>query len=145
MASFDEGYRVGIVGATGAVGIEVISCLRKCSFPVASLHLYASAKSAGKLIDTEFGSITIEEFSIEASRSCHFVFLAVSGEFALENAQKICAGDGPVVIDNSSAFRYDVDIPLVVRVVVIVSITSSFASILRFQKLILTHSTGPNS
>ena len=115
MAAFDRQYKVGIIGATGAVGIEVISCLHKRSFPLASLHLYASAKSAGKVIETEFGSITVEEFSIEAARTCHFIFMAVSGDFALENAKKICEGDGPIVIDNSSAFRYDADIPLVVK------------------------------
>jgi aspartate-semialdehyde dehydrogenase len=64
-------------------------------------------------VETEYGELTIEEFSIEESRKCHFVFLAVSGEFALENAPKITENNGPYVIDNSSAFRYHPEIPLV--------------------------------
>ena len=63
---------------------------------------------------TPYGDIRIEEFSVEAARTCKFVFLAVSGEFALEYARLISEGDGPIVIDNSSAFRYMSDIPLVV-------------------------------
>ena len=105
---------VGIVGCTGAVGIEIITVLEKLSFPVSKLHLYASARSAGKIIGTGYGDIVVEEFSVGSARKCQFLFLAVSGEFALEHAQALCEGDGPIVIDNSSAFRYMPEIPLVV-------------------------------
>ena len=108
-------FDVGIVGATGAVGIEIIDCLKKANFPVAKLRLFASARSSGKLIKTHFGDIVIEEFSVNAARECYFVFLAVSGDFSLENAPLICNNNGPYVIDNSSAFRYMDNIPLVVR------------------------------
>lgn len=104
---------IGIVGATGAVGIEVISVLHRRSFPVSSLHLFASARSAGKVLSTLYGDITVEEFSVEATKKCKFVFLAVSGDFALEYAREISAA-GPIVIDNSSAFRYMDEYPLVV-------------------------------
>lgn len=114
MSEFQKKFIVGIVGATGAVGVEVIKCLSKKSFPVSELRLFASAKSAGKVVDTEFGPLSIIEFSIEEARKCDFVFLAVSGEFALENAPKIVENNGPYVIDNSSAFRYMEHIPLVV-------------------------------
>lgn len=107
-------YDVGIVGATGAVGIELIRCLHRRSFPVKTLHLYASAKSTGKTMSTEFGDVIVEEFSVGLARSCQYLFLAVSSEFALENAKSLCAEGGPVVIDNSSAFRYWEEIPLVV-------------------------------
>lgn len=107
-------YDVGIVGATGAVGIEIIDCLKRISFPLGKLRLFASKRSAGKTIETHFGPVEIEEFTVEASRSCYFVFLAVSGDFALENAKKISENNGPYVIDNSSAFRYMDEIPLVV-------------------------------
>ena len=107
-------YIVGIVGATGAVGIEVVKCLHKRSFPVSELKLFASAKSAGKVLSTEFGDVAIEEYTIEKARRCHFLFLAVSGEFALDNARQCAEGDGPYVIDNSSAFRYMPEVPLVV-------------------------------
>ena len=109
-----SGFKVGVIGATGAVGAEMVRCLAYCEFPVSSLALYASARSAGKVLETEYGSITIEEFSVEAARTCQFVFLAVSGDFAKEHAKAIGANGGPYVIDNSSAFRYDADIPLVV-------------------------------
>lgn len=105
---------VGIVGCTGAVGIEIITVLEKLSFPVSNLHLFASARSAGKKISTGYGDIVVEEFSVVSARQCQYLFLAVSGEFALEHAEAICQGDGPVVIDNSSAFRYMSNIPLVV-------------------------------
>lgn len=115
MATFTAGgWVIGIVGATGAVGIEIISVLARRNFSLSQLKVYASARSAGKTIETEYGTLVIEEFSVEASRSCDVVFLAVSGEFALEHARAISAGDGPIVIDNSSAFRYMPEIPLVV-------------------------------
>lgn len=107
-------YDVGIVGATGAVGIEIIDCLKRISFPIGKLRLFASARSSGKQLDTPYGSIIVEEFTILASRTCKFVFLAVSGDFALENGLKISENNGPYVIDNSSAFRYMKEIPLVV-------------------------------
>mmetsp|Transcript_3799 Transcript_3799/g.6286 ORF Transcript_3799/g.6286 Transcript_3799/m.6286 type:complete len:344 (+) Transcript_3799:49-1080(+) len=107
-------YEVGIVGATGAVGIEIVKCLFKKSFPLSKLHLYASARSAGKKVETEYGDIVVEEYKLEEARKCKLVFLAVSGDFALANGRELTAGDGPVVIDNSSAFRYMPEIPLVV-------------------------------
>lgn len=118
MSSFlnKSSYGIAIVGATGAVGIELINCLFARNFPVSRLHLYASSKSAGNVISAGgYGDIIIEEFSVEKVRSCcDFVFLAVSGDFALKYAPEITANDGPIVIDNSSAFRYMDDIPLVV-------------------------------
>ena len=109
-----DGYKVGVVGATGAVGVEMVKCLSHISFPVSELVLYASARSAGKTLETEYGPLVIQEFSVEAARTCKFVLMAVSGDFAKEHAKNIGADGGPYVIDNSSAFRYDDDIPLVI-------------------------------
>ena len=106
--------KVGVVGVTGAVGQEIIDVLGNRKFPVSELKLFASARSAGKPMDTPFGSLPIEEFTLEAARACDVVFLAVSGDFALEWVPKLTADDGPLVIDNSSAYRYDDDVPLVV-------------------------------
>lgn len=106
--------RIGIVGATGAVGQETIQVLKDRGFPVTELHLFASERSAGKTTETAFGTITIEPFSVEAARGMDIVFLAVSGDFAKEYAPQIAAEGGAVVIDNSSAFRYDDAVPLVV-------------------------------
>jgi len=106
--------KVGVVGVTGAVGEEIISVLGNRGFPVSELKLYASKRSSGKLMDTPFGEKMIEEFTLESARECDVVFLAVSGDFALEWVPKLTADDGPLVIDNSSAYRYDDDVPLVV-------------------------------
>eukprot|EP00548_Thalassiothrix_antarctica_P006615 CAMPEP_0194131652 /NCGR_PEP_ID=MMETSP0152-20130528/2377_1 /TAXON_ID=1049557 /ORGANISM="Thalassiothrix antarctica, Strain L6-D1" /LENGTH=410 /DNA_ID=CAMNT_0038826503 /DNA_START=61 /DNA_END=1293 /DNA_ORIENTATION=+ len=108
-------YSVGIVGATGAVGKEIRQCLEKSSFPTDKLRIFGSERSKGKVVESDkFGSITVELFDVEKARECNVVFLAVSGDFALEHAKAISDNDGAVVIDNSSAFRYEKDIPLVV-------------------------------
>jgi len=99
---------------TGAVGKEIIDVLGNREYPVAELKLFASKRSAGKPMETPFGEKMIEEFTLEAARECDVVFLAVSGDFALEWVPKITADGGPLVIDNSSAYRYDDSVPLVV-------------------------------
>ena len=115
MATFAEnGKKIGVVGATGAVGTEMVNVLPRRNFPVKTLKLFASKRSAGKKKVTPYGEITIEEFAVEKAREMDIVFLAVSGSFALEYARKICENDGPIVIDNSSAFRYDPDVSLVI-------------------------------
>mmetsp|Transcript_13756 Transcript_13756/g.40695 ORF Transcript_13756/g.40695 Transcript_13756/m.40695 type:complete len:315 (-) Transcript_13756:400-1344(-) len=111
----DGGIKVGVAGATGAVGVEIVQCLEKSKLAVDDLRLFGSARSAGKEQDCgRFGSVTLEEFDLERARSCDVIFLAVGGDFSVEYANKICADGGPVVIDNSSAFRMDKDVPLVV-------------------------------
>ncbi|CEG46235.1 aspartate-semialdehyde dehydrogenase [Plasmopara halstedii] len=110
-----NGKCIGICGATGAVGIEIISVLAALKFPVKQLVLFASSRSAGKKVDTPFGSITMSLFSVEKAAKLDYVFMAVSGEFSLQHAKELAAiPNGPVVIDNSSAFRCDPDIPLVI-------------------------------
>lgn len=106
--------KVGVVGASGAVGEEIIAVLGERGFPVEKLRLFGSARSAGKEKETPMGTITIEEFTLEEARKCDVVFLAVSGDFSLEWSEKLAENDGPLVIDNSSAFRYDPTVPLVV-------------------------------
>jgi aspartate-semialdehyde dehydrogenase len=95
-------FNVGIVGATGAVGKEIVGCLEKRSFPVSSLRIFGSERSAGKEVDTKFGKVTVELFEEKKARECDVVFLAVDGDFSLKHAENICEGDeGAVVIDNS--------------------------------------------
>ncbi|WP_207459585.1 aspartate-semialdehyde dehydrogenase [Azospirillum sp. SYSU D00513] len=105
--------RVAVVGATGAVGREMVNVLHSRSFPVGELRLFASARSAGRTVETPFGQITLEEFNHERVKDCDIVLLAVSGDFAKEHGPRIAAA-GPLVIDNSSAFRYQPEIPLIV-------------------------------
>lgn len=110
-----NGKTVGICGATGAVGIEIISVLAARNFPVKKLVLFASARSAGKVVPTPFGDVKIDLFSVAKAAKLDYVFLAVSGDFSLQFAQELASKpNGPVVIDNSSAFRYDPAIPLVI-------------------------------
>lgn len=107
-------YSVGIIGATGAVGEEILSVLEKRSFPASSLHLFTSERSAGVKVSTSlYGDLHTEPFSFEAASKLDVVLMAVSGEFALQWAEKLSAA-GVLVIDNSSAFRYREDVPLVV-------------------------------
>ena len=105
--------RVGIVGATRAEGSELVDVLGRRSFPVTSLRLFASARSAGTKTKTPFGEVAIEEFSDAAVRDLDLALLAVSGDFAKAHAPKMVEA-GVTVIDNSSAFRLQDDVPLVV-------------------------------
>jgi len=102
---------VGIVGATGAVGKEILSVLETRDFPASKLRIFGSKRSAGKTVtSSKYGDIEVELFEVEKGQECDVVFLAVSGDFALEHAPELAKKC--VVIDNSSAFRYDKDIPL---------------------------------
>mmetsp|Transcript_16109 Transcript_16109/g.19678 ORF Transcript_16109/g.19678 Transcript_16109/m.19678 type:complete len:167 (-) Transcript_16109:468-968(-) len=96
-------YSVGVVGATGAVGKEIVSCLNKSSLDVSKLRIFGSERSAGTTRDAgKFGDIEVELFDVAKARECDVVFLAVSGDFALEHAKALSEGDdGAVVIDNS--------------------------------------------
>lgn len=112
-----DSYTVGIVGATGAVGKEILGCLENRGIlQIDKLRFFGSKRSSGKTVATKSnGDVEIELFDVEAARSCDVVFLAVDGDFALAHAKAISDGDdGAIVIDNSSAFRYEPDIPLVV-------------------------------
>ncbi|CAD7958582.1 unnamed protein product [Amoebophrya sp. A25] len=121
--------RVGIVGATGAVGLEMLEVLRERNtletFGPTHLRLYASKRSAGKEIScpttlkaSPGGSVTftVIEFSVpDVVENCDILLLASSSEFAKEFVPQIHEKRGDmIIIDNSSAFRYDEAVPLVV-------------------------------
>ena len=105
--------KVAICGITGAVGKETLGCLKNLEFPVSELTLFASARSAGKEMETPYGTKVIEEFNVEGAQEHDVIFLCISGDFSREYA-KVLSEKRAVVIDNSSAFRYDQDVPLVV-------------------------------
>jgi len=105
---------VGIVGVSGAVGQEMLKCLESRDFPTETVRLFAK-RSAGTTVQTKFGDITIEPFSVEAAQECDVVLMAVSGDFSKEFSPQIKGGPkSTTVIDNSSAFRMQADVPLVV-------------------------------
>ncbi len=105
--------RVGILGATGLVGRELLKVLFDRKFPVKSLRLYASERSVGKIIETPLGDITIENADTANYSELDLAFFAIGGGWAKENANKATSA-GCVVIDNSSTFRYDDKVPLVI-------------------------------
>lgn len=104
---------VVVVGATGAVGVEMINCLHKLNFPVGKLRLVASERSVGKMVNTPFGEIAIEAISDQLFEESDIALFAVSGDFSKEWRDRVVAANC-LMIDNSSAFRYDDDVPLVV-------------------------------
>ncbi|MEH6675991.1 aspartate-semialdehyde dehydrogenase [Phenylobacterium sp.] len=107
------GYRVAVVGATGNVGREMLNILEEVEFPVDKIHAIASRKSIG--VQVSFGSETVacEDIAQFDFSTVDLVLMSVSGSFSKEWSPKIGAA-GPIVIDNSSAFRMDPDVPLIV-------------------------------
>jgi aspartate-semialdehyde dehydrogenase len=105
--------RVGVFGATGMVGKEFLNVLFDRKFPMQSLRVFASSRSEGKKIKTPMGELTVENSDTVDYSELDLALYAISGDWSKENAPKAVAA-GCTVIDNSSAFRYDDDIPLVV-------------------------------
>jgi aspartate-semialdehyde dehydrogenase len=106
-------YRVGIVGATGAVGQELIALLQAHAFPLAELRPLASARSAGRSIDFGGEKITVQEATPESFAGLNLAFFAAGGSVTKALAPE-AVKRGCLVIDKSSAFRMDRDVPLVV-------------------------------
>src|SRR2546430_16785688 len=106
-------YHIAVVGATGAVGAELLRVLERRSFPVASLRPIGSARSAGKTIRFHDDLITVEELTERSFDKIDIVFFSAGGE----NSRKwvpIARQGGAIVIDNSSVFRLEPDVPLVI-------------------------------
>jgi aspartate-semialdehyde dehydrogenase len=108
-----NGYRVAVVGATGAVGAEMIEVLEERKFPVETLLPLASARSAGETVLFQDQDITIEELTKDSFAGIDIALFSAGAEVSREYAP-IAAKAGAVVIDNSSAWRMDKDVPLVV-------------------------------
>jgi aspartate-semialdehyde dehydrogenase len=104
---------VAVVGATGAVGIEMIKTLEKRNFPAGKLTLLASARSAGKKLKYRGQDITVQELTKDSFKGIDIALFSAGGSISKEFAP-IAAKAGCVVIDNSSAFRMDEGVPLVV-------------------------------
>lgn len=105
--------RVGIVGATGQVGGVMRGILAERKFPVGELRLFASARSAGSTLEWEGREITIEDASAADYSGLDIVLFSAGGATSRALAEKV-ASQGAVVIDNSSAWRGDPEVPLVV-------------------------------
>jgi aspartate-semialdehyde dehydrogenase len=108
-----EKYRVAIAGATGAVGVEFLRLLEERKFPVSELRLLASARSKGKKMAFQGREIEIEELTENSFRGADIAFFSAGGSISRKYAP-IAAEAGAVVIDNSSAFRMEPKVPLVI-------------------------------
>jgi len=106
-------YDVAVVGATGAVGETIISVLEERNFPVGKLYPLASSRSSGKTIEFKGKHLQVQDLA-EFDFSQVQIGLFSAGGSISEKYAPIAAGAGCIVIDNTSHFRYDDDIPLVV-------------------------------
>ena len=108
-----EDLHVAIVGATGAVGVEMLKTLEKRNFPAAKITPLASARSAGKTLPFRGKDLTVQELTRESFEGVDIALFSAGGGTSTEFAPA-AVGAGAVVVDNSSAFRMDDSVPLVV-------------------------------
>jgi len=106
-------YTVAVVGATGAVGQQMIALLEQRNFPIKQLKLLASARSAGKTVTFRGEEIVIEEATPDSFAGVDFALFSAGGAISKELAPH-AVRHGAVVIDNTSAYRMDPEVPLVV-------------------------------
>ncbi len=104
---------VAVVGATGAVGVELIRCLEQRAFPLARLRLLASARSAGKTLSFRGEALPVEELTESSFRGVDIALFS-AGSGISKRFAPLAVAQGTVVVDNSSAFRRDPAVPLVV-------------------------------
>jgi len=104
---------VAVVGATGVVGRTMISILEERDFPVSDLRLMASERSAGSVVSTKWGDVEVEDLATAEPSGVDIALFSAGGDRSREHASRF-ADAGGVVIDNSSAFRMDPEVPLVV-------------------------------
>jgi aspartate-semialdehyde dehydrogenase len=109
----ERAVRVGVAGATGAVGQEIVKCLERRRFPVKELRLLASPRSAGSTLAFRGESKRVEVLTAESLRDLDVALFSAGGSVSLEFAP-VAVRAGAVVVDNSSAFRMNPDVPLVV-------------------------------
>jgi aspartate-semialdehyde dehydrogenase len=105
--------RTAIVGATGAVGREMLATLERRAFPVGELRLFASSRSAGNVVPTRWGDVKVEDLGDADVSGIEVALFSAGGDRSREHAPRFAAA-GALVVDNSSAFRMDPKVPLVV-------------------------------
>ncbi len=108
-----SGFHVALAGATGAVGQEMLSILEERNFPIRSLRLLASSRSVGKTFTFRDEPVPVEELTKKSFRGMDIALFSAGGDRSKEFAPA-AVKSGAVVIDNSSAFRMDAKVPLVV-------------------------------
>ena len=108
-----KSYHVAVAGATGAVGIEMLRCLEERNFPVGKLTLLASARSAGKKLKFRGEDVTIQELTANSFKGVDIALFSAGGDISREFIPPAVKA-GAVVVDNSSAYRMDPTVPLIV-------------------------------
>jgi aspartate-semialdehyde dehydrogenase len=108
-----DGLRVAVLGATGAVGVEILTLLEERNFPISQLKLLASPRSAGTQLPFRGQSIEVEAISAGAFKDIDLVLASAGGSVSKEWLPQAVAA-GAVAIDNSSAYRMDPNVPLIV-------------------------------
>src|SRR5436189_752076 len=106
-------YHMAVVGATGAVGVEMFRVLERRGFPVASIRAFGSKRSAGKSASFHDEKIPVTELARDSFRGIDIALFSAGTSVAREFAP-IARDSGAVVIDNSSTFRMEPDVPLVI-------------------------------
>ncbi len=106
-------FHVAVAGATGAVGRQMITCLEERDFPIASIRYLASNRSAGKMLAYKDQGVVVEELTDSSFGGVDIALFSAGGGTS-EKFAPIAAESGAVVIDNSSAWRMDPEVPLVV-------------------------------
>lgn len=106
-------YNIAVAGATGVVGNQMIACLEERNFPVKSLKLLASSRSVGRKLEFRGESIDVEELTERSFKDMDIALFSAGGGTS-EKFAPFAAQDGCVVVDNSSVWRMDPEVPLVV-------------------------------
>lgn len=109
----DKKFNIAVAGATGAVGNQMISCLEERNFPIKSLKFLASSRSVGRKLKYKGRDIDVEELTESSFKGIDIALFSAGGGTS-EKYAPFAANDGCVVVDNSSAWRMDPEVPLVV-------------------------------
>src|SRR5437899_3219543 len=108
-----KGYHIAVVGATGAAGTELLRVLERRNFPVASLRLIGSKRSAGKSVRFREEPISVQELDDRSFDKIDIAFFSAGGDVSRSYVPMACQSDA-IAIDKSSAFRMDPHVPLVI-------------------------------
>jgi aspartate-semialdehyde dehydrogenase len=109
----DKKFNIAVAGATGAVGNQMISCLEERNFPIKSIKFLASSRSVGRKLKYKGRDIEVEELTETSFRGIDIALFSAGGGTS-EKYAPFAANDGCVVVDNSSTWRMDPEVPLVV-------------------------------
>lgn len=109
----EKGYHIAVVGATGAVGAELLGVLERRGFPVSGLLPLSSSRSAGKTVSFRSQEVAVRELTPASFDGIDLAFFSAGGDISRHYAP-IARAAGTIVIDNSSVFRMEPDVPLVI-------------------------------